>query len=489
MNFYNHHYLLSKEHINCAEGYFTRQLPLHEYTLCLGADVNFLEVKHNNSDVTFWVIGEFFSVKEPDLSMEQLLVSAPSNRDVFLDLMDDFVGVFLIFKRSATGTFEVYTDATAIYKCFYLVDHLSEILSLSSDPLYLSIFCGAEKDNSPEALDYYSSKSFLNFPHRVGNLTSYKNVFQLLPNHSLDFVLSKVSRIFPRSKIEVAQMESVAEKLSYYFNNIITQLAKKYDVKVALTAGWDSRMILAATLLSKDEIEYYTYLTDKIQEGHVDITLPRDIAKSLNLNYRAIQFKAEVDQRELRKFQQFFELVPQLQIDFILRGTVFFNDWNQVVLEGTVSEIAKNYYDDVQIRGGDDLCKAAHYSIHPYTKPYFQAKYEELKLIEQDLGYDLRDIAHWEQDITNFAGQNTFLKQSVSHVIPPFNSKRLLVDLLSVNRYYRDKQNHVFYNFYLDQYAPQLSKYKVNSRFKIRVIRFMKKVGIYASYKNLVNKL
>lgn len=487
--FYNIHYIITKNQIKLPGSKFRRVEQFEDLFIYSGLDAQVMAVKHKLVKSDFYVFGEFISILNPGQTMQELLENSPTVSNDFLDFLDSLMGVFLILKRSEENGVEVFTDCSAVYKCFYQKDNNGNIIALCSDPILVQMYFGAMRDKSTEAISYYSSEAFLKFPYRIGNLTSFQNVFQLLPNYSLNLSTNNIHRIFPRIGIERNSMEEIAERLRLYFDNITRQLVRTFSVRVALTAGWDSRMVLASTIALKEKVKYFTFKTPMLNDKHIDITVSKAIAKSLNLDYNLINCTQEIDQSQVNILHESFELLDPVQFEFILNGVAKFNDKKEVILEGTVSEVVKNYLEDVRIRSGEDLCRAMHFPVHSYTASYFDNKYSELKLLEHKYGYDLRDLAHWEQDITNFAAQKTFIKQSYANVVPIFNSRKLIIDILSTDRKYRDKQSHFFYNFFIDQYYPELGEFQVNPKLKIRVIRLMKKLGVYTTYRNIVNKL
>lgn len=488
--FFNHQYLLVKEPLAVLPTDLPNEIEFGHYKIYTGADIEITQVEHFSGGFTFLVFGFFISIEKVRKSMSELIQEAPTDLNELLDYTDGFVGVYLILRYNKnTSELELINDATATFKCFYQNAASGKMLALASDPLYLNKYCGAKKDSSADALNYYASADFKAFEYRVGALTSYNSVYQLLPNHMLNFSASTVTRIFPRTPRSEISMAEASVKLKDYFDNIIDQLTQLFDVKVAVTAGWDSRMVLALSLKQAQNVSFYTFLTPQIGEQHVDITIASKICAALGLNYTIYDTRAVFEQHEMDELRECFELVPEKQTRYIMKGTALFNSREVVALEGTVSEIAKNYYEDVNVDSGETLCRAAHYPVHSYSADNFNKKYTELKDLEQRFGYDVRDMAHWEQDISNFAGQNTFMKQAYSRVLAPFNSRKLITTILSVDRALRDKQNHQFYNYFIQKYYPELLRHKVNPRLKLMIIQWMKKLGVYSLYRNFANSL
>lgn len=108
-----------------------------------------------------------------------------------------------------------------------------------------------------------------------GPLTAHEGLARLLPNHYLDLADWRPVRFWPRPDFATgcapeAAVEIVAERMQGF----IAAAADEARVGVTLTAGFDSRMVLAASRSVAGRLEYFTFTPprpglDQIRAGEL----------------------------------------------------------------------------------------------------------------------------------------------------------------------------------------------------------------------------
>jgi len=308
-------------------------------------------------------------------------------------------------------------------------------------------------------------------------------MYQLVSNHSLEIETFQSSRVFPRKeRIELTQEKSI-KLLIFIFRNILTQINKKYTIYSSITAGYDSRLLMSATKFISDEIEYYTFKLPNLSSNVVDYILPKKITSDLGLKYKSVkinnldnEIQKEIietyDLPKIRPFQQYKNIFPEKHKPNIL-------------LVGFVSEVAKNYLENVKVKNGKDIVRAVHLPDNKYLEGYYQEWLDKNKKTIQNFRYELLDFIHWEQDITNFAGQNTYYAHHYVNLFSIFNSREIIKLMLSVNPKFRDGKNTKLFNLLIKNMWPELLNYPFNPTKKDKIIILMKKIRIYPLYKYL----
>jgi hypothetical protein len=432
------------------------------------------------------LLGFAIHVLHPNWNEEDILKAFPTTEPEQLDFMDHLCGIHLIIIKRGNQT-HLYNDAAGVMKMFVLQDTNSHVVG--SDPKLIGEVAELIPDISKEAQDFYSSDFFQKSCIRLGEQTEFTNVKQVLPNHSLNLDSMEVDRYFPRTVKETHTIEEALNNTQKYFTNTLSAANRKYNLKCSMTAGWDSRMVLAMTKDLHQDIEYYTFMLPFFNDKHEDVKIPTKMASTLGLKHNFVPKNITLDQDSLAAVKSSFELMKYERIDTYFGGFPKYLGAENALLLGTVSEICKNYYDDVNLSDGASFAKAAHFPVLPYTVKHFEQKLTELKELENQYGYDLRDIAHWEQDITNFAAKRTQYLYSFVRAFSPFNSRIVIRTILSVPREMRDKQQHEFYRLYLKKFYPELLQFPVNPSLKQQFIRLGKKIGVYGIYKKLSTQI
>lgn len=93
-----------------------------------------------------------------------------------------------------------------------------------------------------------------------GTLTAHKGVRRLLPNHSLDLSTWRAERFWPRpGDLDFERSpEDIVTDIALHLGNFVSRAASLHRVSIALTAGYDSRLILAAARDVRDRLSSFT---------------------------------------------------------------------------------------------------------------------------------------------------------------------------------------------------------------------------------------
>jgi hypothetical protein len=120
-----------------------------------------------------------------------------------------------------------------------------------------------------------------------GPLTAHADIVRLLPGHALDLETGAIHRVWPTAAdLEPGlppdqAVEAVAEAL----RGFIAAAAAEHEAALALTAGAESRLMLAASRPVSTQLHYYTF--DRDPRGP-DQVLAIEMAAALGLRHRLL---------------------------------------------------------------------------------------------------------------------------------------------------------------------------------------------------------
>lgn len=485
MKKFENQYLLAKNNLVVKNDYDWREIKFTDFNLTHCPKLKAYE--HKAEKVHFVLLGFCFHALNSKWIEQDIVSNIPLDNTELLDYLDLLCGNFLLLIE-VDGKLTLFNDPAAALKIFYYIEN-DIIVCAGPDPSILADNFNLKKHEDEKVLEFYNSDIFKKNLIRLGDKSIYKNTYQVKPNHLLSLDDNKVSRYFPRKKKEDLSIDCALEKVHEYFTNIIDAAASQYEMKCSITAGWDSRIVTSITKDYHDSTEYYTFINPPYKQSHPDLSISKKIAKKLNLNYKQYERPMALSDEEVQFAKDSFVWLEDSNVQQILAGFSAFNKPNQLLLIGNVSEICKNYFEDIKITDGKSFAQAAHFPVLDYTVNHFAETLKELKKIELDYNYDLRDIGHWEQDISNFASMGILYRSLTTKTFSPFNCRILIDTILSIPREYRDKQQHYFYKRYIEKYYPELSEFKINPNLKSQLIVLTKKIGIYKGYKTLSTKL
>lgn len=129
-----------------------------------------------------------------------------------------------------------------------------------------------------------------------GTLTAHDGVRRLLPNHYLDLETWEPVRYWPRREDFAQAMapEAAAETVAHRLRAYLGAAAAEFPTAVTLTAGFDSRALLAASRAVAARVSYFTLAPSRLA---LDQIMAREIAAGLGLAHRLVPIR-EADEAE-----------------------------------------------------------------------------------------------------------------------------------------------------------------------------------------------
>src|SRR5204862_1202127 len=91
----------------------------------------------------------------------------------------------------------------------------------------------------------------------IGEDTYFVHVKHLLPNHLLNIRTSSTSRYWPQEEVPRLRLEESADKICPFLQGMMQAATHRHSVMLAVTAGKDSRTLLAASRSVRDEVHYF----------------------------------------------------------------------------------------------------------------------------------------------------------------------------------------------------------------------------------------
>jgi asparagine synthetase B (glutamine-hydrolysing) len=122
--------------------------------------------------------------------------------------------------------------------------------------------------------------------------TAFNEIGALLPNHYLDLKTRDVVRFFPRQPLQQISLEDGTRKISLHLAALLRAVHERFAVFQEITAGLDSRCLLAASREVSKQTTYLTGLWTSIDpsltEEHRDVRVARNLLRSLGLKHRIV---------------------------------------------------------------------------------------------------------------------------------------------------------------------------------------------------------
>lgn len=293
-------------------------------------DINTHAQRSENNGRELIVFGyavDVFSGQRDSLA-ETILNSSKNITDV-IDYEKKLGGKYIIF-YSENGNCYCIGDATCSIPIFYTTG-LSEFVCCSNPQMIIEKFNLKADPKLQEIRD--SGPLNQAMPYDV---TPYKEIKQLIPNHYLDFKSEKAVRFI---NSDTAQKELSPQKAAEITAPMIENITKMYlsdfDIYCPLTSGRDSRVVYAFLKKLGGKVNSYTIWKDSFKKDSQDWDVPVELAKLADGNHEQIH-KENVTLEMKQSMDDIFGVNGYPDDAFVLSVTVnkYYNDC--ATLEGDI---------------------------------------------------------------------------------------------------------------------------------------------------------
>ena len=173
----------------------------------------------------------------------------------------------------ATCSIPIYYSTDSSFTCSSNCQYIVEAKKYRPDREYLSI---RNSGDISQAMPY--------------DITPYRQVKQLIPNHYLDVNQQSAVRFINAAKEQkVILIEEATKNVLPMIENLLAFYLQRFHIYCPITAGRDSRVVLSFLMKSKAEFSCYTIKHPEHNENTQDITVPVAICKKVNVAHRVLE--------------------------------------------------------------------------------------------------------------------------------------------------------------------------------------------------------
>lgn len=473
-------YLISPIQIECPFRYDTIKIN-GNYTLYYHRDL--VVTKVSNKKRTLILLGDLYDFQDQKASnteiINKLLVYD------FLTLVEEtfrFAGRFVLI-YAEPNVVKLYSDAVAQRKIFHTIKDNN--VHCASNPHLLAKVLGLEKTKNNCWLDYYQSSEFKeNLNSNIGYFTLYDEIRQVLPNHYLDLVHNNVYRFWPLERIKKIEDKDVVHHSAQMIKGFVLAAANRYPLMIPVTAGGDSRLILAATKERTRNVFYYINFSKDI-ENKPDIWVPKKLLKKINRKFNILYPDERIVDNE---FKQAYYTNNPIPHDYFL--AIIYNYYlhypEKVNVPGGVIPIIKSLYhtNEKEITGK----KLAHlYKVekYPCSIDFYNDWLNGFNNECKNSDISLFDLLYWEDRTCNWAGQIIQDKDIAQEEFIPFNSQQLIITMLNYTKSRRTKPRFELHNEIIKELWPELLEIPFNPSLKNTIKSILIYLGIYRLFYNI----
>jgi len=311
----------------------------------------------------------------------------------------------------------------------------------------------------------------------VGNESIYKDVNKILPNHSLDLQHFTESRYWPWDSFKENNFNSTVHKIADELKGVLCALSEVAPLSIAVTGGYDSRVMLAASKNIKHKCYYFIDKLSFMTDTHSDTVIGSELCKRMD-----VEFHIHKD------FPAIKDIPESFKSDFM--NNVFF---------ATQKRIPEVYYYHQHLSKHTNICGVGEFGRSVYGAPSssksvsflcqkYQCSNSEYAITETEkwlrsvknskelAGYPINTLYYIEQKIGNWGAVGNAESDIAFEEVNPFASHYLISLMLMLKPKYTAYANSKLFSALIHELAPELDGVPINpaSGFKEKTIKLIK---------------
>ncbi|MDU8943280.1 asparagine synthetase B family protein [Ovoidimarina sediminis] len=247
-----------------------------------GASLRVIRVIDDSGRATGVLVGEPFDLHRREIAGDRLNVRHryEGDADAFVNRsMDDLSGAYLWFFDDGTGPLRSYPDPFAQIPVVFdpEIGVATSADSLLDDGAYEARFDAAR----------YRHFGVGNKGWFPAGMTAHRGVERLLPNHVLDLGDFEVARFWPDGPLHpAADPDAAVGSLLEHVAMQIAAVAETRPTVISLTAGQDTRLLLASSRSIAEKADFVTVVGG--DQHSIDSKLARRLAEFAGLRQREL---------------------------------------------------------------------------------------------------------------------------------------------------------------------------------------------------------
>lgn len=436
-----------------------------------------------NSVAILGFIIDPFSFEKSNQDIANDLVLHP-NKETLFKALEKYSGRYVIISSINNNTI-IITDFIAQRHVYYFFEDSNIFLS-SCDALLLNVL-KLEPEINPDVKTLINTPTFLKVQQHwlLGETEWDRRLKQILPNHYLN-TNTKVTQRMPLFISKALNKKQVLDLSKTILKNSLKAVTNRYKCYLALTAGLDSRLAMAASLDFKNKINYFTF---KRQDPYVlkDAEIAQKLATRYSLNYKSI-IPEKLQDAFIKKYKNQF-IVSRLllrtqNIQWFKNQTLT----QAINISGTGGEIQRCYYDNKLFNTAQSICKAIDMPAHSYHLNAINKWLPDAKVYCEKYNINLSDLFFYEIRLGKWSSK-VALEMDFTGVeeFSPFNNKLLAFSILfNIPETERLGNAFLFRKALTQSFLPDAFNIPTNPKI---VKDYIKQIIGYKYYKRAIQKL
>lgn len=452
-------------------------------------------------NVEIILFGYILDAHNPSFNNQQIIDALVENIsfEECLNSSLKYGGRYVLLYKNA-NEFQIINDALAMREVYYLFQ--DDECWIASQPHLIGNFTEIVPRKDKDAYTFFNDPNFSNTDYAItGNETSFQDIYHLQPNHYLDIKQKKKIRYFPTANLTEIPLEEAVSRLVPMFKGFMHSASLRYELMIALTAGWDSRLTVAASKDISSKVKYFIQKFPHLTEKSPDIFVPQKLSKKLGFNFEVIPIDIDKTSMEFQEFTEIAKKSYYLGNNYVhVHYHLYKNYENMALVMTNGSEITRNLYQE-QAKPYSKFTDADLFHIswqlassYDYIVRQCKNWLNDLRNTVQDCNVSAYDLFFWEQRVGNWGAVNSSRNDmSCKETVSVFSCHELLTVMLSVNTKHRKKYTSILFRRLVEEMWGELLTEPINPPTNLKgniklVLKKMGLLGVLAKIKKLADR-
>jgi hypothetical protein len=462
--FCRNQFILGPSYIEQLPGW--NKVPINDHWLLTGhPDLNIQQVQNRSISIT--LVGYIIDSEDPFAQNEEILgrlVDKINNEDLLFEETYSYGGRWILVIDTDDRTL-LFNDASGLRQVFYTNNRIPGSHWCASQPGMLADLLDLRI--SEEALHYVNSFQFRTNPEFrfPGYSSPYQEIEHLLPNHWLNLKTWKRGRYWPVKSLNPLSLDTAVKSIGKSLCNLMQGASARFDLALSLTAGLDSRIVMAASKEIINNIALMTVRQIDKPEDYVDVLIPSELLSRIGLKHEIVHSSYIIDKEYYNIFLNNTALPHWIYAPDAYAIIQFYNH-GKVAATGSASEIGRSSFkkqlgkpNEAQITSRD-LAKLQNMEPERFVLDAFD---EWLMNIGDRYNIHTLDLFEWEQGHGNWLAMCQLeFDVAWQDIFTPYNCRSLLASMLSVEDKYRESPDYKLHMMLVSELWPELLDVPIN---------------------------
>lgn len=294
----------------------------------------------------------------------------------------------------------------------------------------------------------------------IGDDTIYSGIKHLLPNHYFDLNKLAATRFWPNRVIKTIPLNQAVDSCCKYLEGAIEAIVNRNDVMMAITAGMDSRTLLAASKKHQSKI-YYFINNHGLGTSTIDTVVSKEICSNLGVKLHIHDnIPKAVDDNFEKIFLEntFFASRRILHVIY----NVFYKHSDKINIIG-IGEIGRTRFGKVPKNlNGYRLAYKLGYKSDKYAVDKCSMILSDMYHVYKKYNVNVMTGFYWEQMLGNWGATGNSESDIAIEEVNPINSHYLYEIFLSVDPKFTKYNDNILFKELIRKMWPDLLRWPFN---------------------------